>query len=255
VIGWRGFAKLTWVEMKLFARDPFAMIFALVFPLVLLLLLAAVFGDTPTTDVVDGVPIFRGVGGAEYYVAASIGLVIAALGLFSLPTHLAAYREQGVLKRLRASSVPAWALFGSQLAVGLVVALLGAALMTAAAAVLYGTGFPAAPGGVIVAGLLATLAFTALGLLLASLLKTARAAQGISLLLFLVSWMLAGAGPPRAVLPDTVRTISEAIPLTHVVIAIQDPWFGYGWSGSHLLITAIVAVAAAVPAIGLFRWD
>jgi ABC-2 type transport system permease protein len=255
MVGWRGFAKLTWVELKLFVRDPFATVFALAFPFLMLLLLAAVFGNTPTTDRVNGELTFRGLTGPNYYATATVGLVVAALGLLSLPIHLAAYREQGVLKRLRASSVPAWALFGAQLVVTVVVAALGCLLMLAMTAVIYGTQWPDAPGGVVVAFVLATLAFTSLGFLLASLMKTARAAQGISLLVFLVSWMLSGAAPPRAVLPSAVRTIGEAIPLTHAILTLQDPWVGFGWNGTHLLVMAAVTVAAAVPAVVLFRWD
>ena len=105
-----GFLKLTWIELKLFARDPIATVFALIFPLIMLLLLAAVFGDTPPTDRINGEPVFRGVSGDDYYVAASVGIVVAAWGLLILPTHIAAYREQGVLRRFRASSVPPLAL-------------------------------------------------------------------------------------------------------------------------------------------------
>jgi ABC-2 type transport system permease protein len=255
MIGGRGFAKLTWVELKLFVRDPFATMFSLIFPFIILALLSAVFADTPTTDRENGRLVFRGLTGSDYYMTASIGLVIATLGMLTLPIHLAGYREQGVLKRLRASSVPAWALFGSQLVVGFVVAAVGTVLMLAMTAAIYGTEWPQSPGGVFVAFVLATIAFTAIGFLLASLMKTARAAQGISLLIFMVSWMLSGAAPPRAVLPDAVRSVGEAIPLTHVILTIQDPWFGFGWNGTHLAIVTAVTIAAAVPAIVLFRWD
>jgi ABC-2 type transport system permease protein len=238
-----------------FARDPFATIFALVFPFIMLVILAAVFGDTPETEMENGELVFRGLNGADYYMTASVGLVIAALGLLSLPIHLAGYREQGVLKRLRTSSVPAWALFGSQLVVGLVVAAIGSLLMVAATILIYDTRLPEAPAGVIVAFVVATLAFTALGFLLASFVKTARAAQGLSLIIFLVSWLLSGAAPPRSVLPDAARTIGDFIPLTHAIIALQDPWAGFGWNGERLLIVALVTIAAAIPAIVRFRWE
>jgi ABC-2 type transport system permease protein len=255
MLGWRGFAKLTAMELKLFVRDPLATVFALIFPFIMLLLLSAVFADTPTTDRENGELIFRGLTGSDYYMTASIGIVIAALGLLTLPIHLAGYREQGVLKRLRASSVPAWALFGSQLIVSLVVTAVGSVLMLAMTAAIYGTEWPVALGGVLVAFALATLAFTALGFFLAAFMKTARAAQGISLLVFLVSWMLSGAAPPRAVLPDAARTIGDFIPLTHALLTLQDPWFGNGWNGLHLLVLAVVTIVAAVPAILLFRWE
>jgi ABC-2 type transport system permease protein len=55
-----------------------------------------------------------GVGGRNYYVPAYVGLVAASIGLIGLPVHLAAYRERGVLRRFRASNVPAYGVFGSR---------------------------------------------------------------------------------------------------------------------------------------------
>jgi ABC-2 type transport system permease protein len=251
----RGFLKLTWVEMKLFLRDPFATVFAIAFPFIMLMLLAAVFAEGSPDDVENGMLVWRGVSGDNYYVGASVGIIVAALGLLALPVHLAAYREQGVLRRFRASSVPAGSLFGSQLIVGLVVALAGSLLMTAIATAVYDTMLPEALLGVLVALALATVCFTAIGFLLAALIPTARAAQGIGLLLFFTAWMLSGTGPPRAVLPETVRTIGGLSPLARVTIAIQDAWYGFGWNWTELGIISAIAVAAAVPALWLFRWD
>ncbi len=251
----RGFWTLTWVEMKLFVRDPFATVFALVFPLIMLLVLAAVFGDTPPTDRVNGELVFRGVSGDDYYVAASLGIVVAAIGLLTLPVHLAAYREQGVLRRMLASSVPTWALFGSQLIVGLIVSIVGSLIMIGIATAIYDTMLPEDLLGVLVAFLLAMLCFCAIGFLLASLFPTARAAQGIGLILFFVVWMFSGTAPPRAVLPEPARQFGNAEPLTHAVIAIQDPWFGYGWNVEKLLIVAAVTIVAGGLAIWRFRWD
>lgn len=250
-----GFLKLTWTEMKLFVRDPFATVFALALPLIMLLLLAAVFGNTPPTDTVDGMPVFRGVPGDDYYVAASVAVVIAAIGLLIMPTHLASYREAGVLRRLRASSVPTWAVLASQLVVGLVVTVVGSVVLVAIATPIYDTALPDDPLGVAVALVLSVVCFTAIGFALAALFPTSRAAQGIGLILFFVIWMLSGAAPPRAVLPEGVRDAGELDPLTHVVIAIQDPWFGFGWHGEKLLVLAAVTIVAGGLGIWRFRWD
>ena len=64
---------------------------------------------------------------------------------------------------------------------------------------------------------------------MAARVPTARAMQGIRLNLFILFWMVCGAAPPRTVLPSSVHRISDAISLTHVLIAIQDLRFGWGW--------------------------
>ncbi len=249
----RGFSKLTRVEMNLFLRDPFATVFALVLPLIMLLLLAAVFGSTPAGETDEsGRLVFRGIPGDDYYMTACIVLVIAAIGLLTIPIHLAGYREGGILRRFRASSIPAWGLFGSQIGVSLAIGTVGSLVMIAVAMMVYGTQLPASYAGVVVAFAVSTLCFVALGFLLASLVPTARAMQGISLILFFLFWMVSGTAPPRAVLPSGVRTLSEAIPLTHALIAIQDPWFGMGWNWGELGILLAFTICAAIPALILF---
>lgn len=250
----RALKTLTWIEMKLFLRDPLATIFALAFPLGMMLLLAAVFASTPPDDEVDGILTFRGVSGDDYYVAASVALVTVAIGLLLLPVTLTGYRQHGVLRRFRASGLSTWTLFGAHLIVGTLVAVAGSLLMVAVATPIYDTQMPDDLAGVLVAFLLTMLCFMAIGFLLAGVIPTPRAAQGIGLLLFFTVYMISGTAPPHAVLPDAVTNVAQFEPLTHAVIAIQDPWFGYGWNLEKLAILAAVTLVAAAAAIWRFRW-
>lgn len=236
------FAKLTWVELKLVAREPLILVFALAFPLVVLVVLAGVFDPEPDPD-------FRGVGGVEYYVPSYLGVVVGAVGLIGLPVHLASYRERGILRRFRASSVSPWAVVGAQLVVGFALSALGCALLVAVASLVYDVGAPDSPAGVLLAFAVATASFLALGILLASVLRTARAAQAVGLILFFPMWLLSGAGPPRAIMGGAMRAIGDAFPLTHVVTALQDPWIGLGTNAGELgLLAAILVVGAALAA-------
>ena len=135
------------------------------------------------------------VGPLDFYVPAYIGLVWASVGLLALPVHLAWYREDGVLRRLRASAAPKWAVFGSQAIVASAIALAGGVLVIAAAALAYHIHAPRAPAGVLAAWLLAGSVFACLGILL-SCIPTSRGALGAGLGLFFVMMMLSGAEPP-----------------------------------------------------------
>lgn len=253
----RGYLAMTRAEFRLFRREPFSIIFVLAFPLMMMSLLSAVFGNdqASTTEVENGMLVWRGVTPTDYYAAASVAVIIAALGLMTLPISLASYRERGVLRRFRASSVPAWIIVGAQLTLALVTFLAGTLVMGVVAWLVHDAELPADPVGVVVALLLGTLAFGALGLLLAVVVRNSRSAQGIGLLLFFAMWMIAGTAPPRAVLPAGLRDAGELLPLTHLVTALQDPWFGYGWSVTDLLLLAVWALAAGAPALWRFRWD
>jgi ABC-2 type transport system permease protein len=232
-------AKLVWVEAKLFAREPVAVVFAFAFPLVVLLVLAGVFRQPDTA--------LGGFTGTDYYLPGYLAVVIASVGLIGLPVHLASLRERGVLRRLRASSVPVPSVLGAQAVVHLAMAAVGGVVLLGAAGLVYDVHAPSSAAGVAAGFAVGALSFVALGLLLGSLAPTARAAQAIGLVLFFPMWLLSGAGPPRAVMTDTMRRLSDVLPLTSVVTALQEPWLGTGSNHAELVaLAALVVVAMAI---------
>jgi ABC-2 type transport system permease protein len=237
----RTLAKLTWIEVKLFAREPIAVVFAFAFPLVVLLVLAGVFSQPDTA--------LGGFTGIDYYIPGYLAVVIASIGLIGLPVHLASLRERGVLRRLRASSVSVASVFGAQTAVNVAMAALGGVVLLVAASLVYDVHAPASMAGVALGFGVGALSFVALGFLLGSLAPTARTAQGIGLVLFFPMWLLSGAGPPRGVMTQTMRQLSDVLPLTRVVTAIQEPWLGTGSNASELVVlSALFAAAVALSA-------
>lgn len=236
--------KLTWVELKLFVREPFSLIFTLAFPMVLLVVL---IGSFQPND-----PAFGGHRPADYYLATYIGVVIGAAGLIALPVHLATYRERGVLRRFQASSVPTWVIIGSHLITGLMMAALSSAVLLLAATTIYGAALPHSLAPVAGAFVLATLSFQSIGLLLGTVLRTARAAQALGMLLFFPMWLLCGAGPPPEIMSAGMRQLSDVLPLTFAVRAIEQPWLG---STPRLLdlalLTGMLGIAGVLSARAL----
>jgi ABC-2 type transport system permease protein len=176
-------------------------------------------------------------------------VVIGAIGLIALPVHLASYRERGVLRRFHASSIPGWTVIGSHLLTGLLMATVGSVVLTLAASLIYGAALPSTIGPVVGAFVLATLSFQAIGFLLGSVMRTARAAQAVGMLLFFPMWLLSGAGPPPSVMGAGMRHLSDLLPLTFAVRAIQRPWLGLTVEPLDLLLLAgILAAAGALSA-------
>ena len=83
-------------------------------------------------------------------------------------------------------------------------------------------------------------------MLLGTLLPNARAAQGVGLLLFLPMFLLAGGGPPPDAMSPVMNDIATALPLTHVVRAIQEPWLGLGTGTDHLVVVVAIFVVATL---------
>jgi ABC-2 type transport system permease protein len=131
----------------------------------------------------------------------------------------------------------------------------GTVLMAVVARLAYDAMLPQDIIGVVIALLVGTAAFGAIGLLLAAVIRSSRSAQGIGLMLFFALWLISGTAPPRAVLPSGLRDFGGLLPLSHLVTAVQDPWFGFGWRPSDLAVLGLYAVAAGGPALWFFRWD
>jgi ABC-2 type transport system permease protein len=82
-------------------------------------------------------------------------------------------------------------------------------------------------------------------------------AQVIGMVVFYPMMFLSGAGIPIEVMPDSVRRISDFLPLTYAVRLLKGLWFGTAWSGL-LLETAVLAGTAVVFALlttRFFRWE
>lgn len=240
------FGRLAWVETKLFIREPFALFFALAFPLIILVIMAAVFSMTPYA----GAP-----NSTTYYAGAALGMVVAAVAFVGVPVELAAYRERGVLRRFRASGISVWAIFGSQLAVACVITVLGAAILWLAGSLDGRMAAPTDPVSVAAGVLVAVFGLVGVGLVLGALLPNARVAQGVGLLVFFAGYLLSGGGPPREAMPDTMLAVSDVDPVTRAIAAIHGPWFLGASTGPDLLVLLAMGGIGLVVAALVFRWD
>jgi ABC-2 type transport system permease protein len=239
---------MSWLEQKLLLREPLTVLFALALPLVVLFVMGGVFGNESTPE------IYRGVGAMNYYVPAYLALVTASVGLISLPTHIASNRERGVLKRYRASGVPAWTIVGAEVIVMLVIAAVSAIVLVAVAMPTHDVVAPDSIPMVVAGFVLVALAFASLGVLLGAVLPSSRAAQALGVLLWFVLLILGGAGPPPEVLTGAMSTIGDLTILRQGIDVIQDGWLSLDPGASWLVVAAVMLLAAAL-AIRLFRWE
>jgi ABC-2 type transport system permease protein len=242
--------KLTWIEIKLLAREPVTLLFSFAFPVLVLVLLGGIFGDETMRH-----GAYRGIRMMDWYVPSYIALVIAAVGTISLPVHISSYRERGVLRRFRASGVSERALLGSQLLVSLGVAFVGALTISVLGVVVYNARVPAAPTEVALAYVVAVFCFAGVGVLLASLAPTARAAQSVGLLLWFVMLFVSGTSAPLDLLPAWMLRVGKALPLYHAVLTMVDPWVGRGSNWAQLLMVALGGGVAALVSLRVFRWE
>ena len=244
--------KLAWVETKLLLREPLTLVFTFAFPLILLFVMAEVFGNS-TTDR-DEV-VWRNTGAIDFLVPVYVALVAAAVGIVSLPVHLTSYRERGIFRRFRASGVTAWTLIAAELLVTIALTAVGTVLVVGSMALVYSNRMPGSPAGVLAVFLLVTVLFAAVGVLLGAVLPNPRAAQALGAVLFFVMLLIGGGGPPREVMSAPMRALADVLPLTHAANILQDPWLGFAWQWTSFLAVLGFLAGSVLLALRLFRWE
>jgi ABC-2 type transport system permease protein len=242
-------AKLTFSELKLFLRDPIAWFFALAFPPLLLLILGSIPAFRAPDDALGGLRLI------DLYVPIMIAFVLAMLAVSVLPTFLATYREKGILRRLSTTPVRPGSVLLAQLVMGVGMALVAVALVLGVGVVAFDTAIPAQPLGYLVAFVLAAAATFAVGMVVAAVAPSGKAASGIGSILFFPMMFLAGLYFPREAMPDILRRVSDFTPLGAGVQALQDAATGAWPQPLHLAVLAAIAIAASLTAAKLFRWE
>jgi ABC-2 type transport system permease protein len=234
-------SQLIRTEVLLRLRDPLTLTFAFAFPILTMLIIGGSFGTEPD-------PVFEGQNPAHWYVASYLTVMIGATGLVTMPVHLASYRERGVLRRFAVAGFPRWSFALAQLAVGLATVVLAGALLLAVAAPVYGIPTVQDPVRVGLGLAAGAVAFVSLGVLLGTVLRSARAAQAVGLILFFPSFLLGVGGPPPEVMGSALRALSQFLPLAVVTDAVRQPWLGIGDGTGPLIATVAMAAVALVVA-------
>ena len=243
----RGFWKLTWVEAKVFAREPMGLVGSLLIPVILFVVLGRSIG-LKRPEVAAAPP---------FNVAILSALFIAIGAVLSLVAIIAIYREGGILKRLRATPLSPVTILGAHVFLKLVFTAIGLALLVLAGRRVF-------PGALEVnvfsfgaAVLLGTASILSLGFVIASLVPTSRFAQPIGAAIMYPMVALSGLFYPIENMSAPVRVLAAALPTTHAVALMQGVWDGSGWSAHLGDAAALVLIAAVCVAVAtrVFRWE
>lgn len=236
-----GFATafaLTSLQLRLLRREPMVTIGMVGFPAATVVVLAGVFGKLPDPD-------FGGIAPSDHYFAGYIGVVLAAMGVLTIPVHIATQRELGFLRRFQASGLSAPVVVASEIALGAVLGVMAVAAIIVLGVALYGLRAPARPLDVLGWGAAGLFCFVALGGALGTLVSSGRAATAVGNLLFVPMFLLGGGGPPRAVMTAPMRAVSDVLPLTHLVGGLRQSWLGTT-DDPHVLWWPLLVAASAV---------
>ena len=172
----RGLWKLTWLEIKIFLREPLGAIGTLLFPILIFILLGKLGGGRISAPD-KSVPSFIG---PDLPIFVSILISLGAV--LSLATIVAIYREGGILKRLRATPMRPYTILTAHVVVKLLFALATLLALIAAGKRVFPAQLNAPILSFSLAVLFSTLSILSIGFVLASLIPTARFVQPVGAL-------------------------------------------------------------------------
>jgi ABC-2 type transport system permease protein len=247
----RGLWKLTWIELKIFLREPLGAIGTIVVPVLVFLVVGRAVGRRVPASSLETSGFMR----AGLPVLAS--LLIAISAVLSLVTIISIYREGGILKRLRATPLRPQTILSAHVIVKLLLTAATLALMVLAGKRYYPIGVHAPLFSFTVALLISTWSILSIGFLIASIVPTARFAQPIGAVILYPMMGFSGLFAPIESMPPVLHAVALAMPLTYAVRLLAGIWKGDGWSAHAGDVAALVVVFLVCTAVSakIFRWE
>jgi ABC-type multidrug transport system permease subunit len=193
----------------------------------------------------------------DFVVPGLLGLNLMGSGIWSVGFAVVDARRKRLLKRLiatpmsRAEYLASFVLSRLSLLVIEVGTLLGFAVLV------FGVPFRGSIWTLGLVCVLSALAFTSLGLLLASRVQTIEGISGLSNLVMLPMWIFSGVFFSASRFPDAAQPLIRLLPLTAVIDALRANILrgvGLGGITPQLLIITVWMVLSFPLALRLFRW-
>jgi ABC-2 type transport system permease protein len=248
--GWRADLALLGHQIRYeqlsFWRNPQSAFFTFAFPVVIIIIFGALFGRAGKSS------YFYGLSPLQYYLPTIAALSVLGSCYSQLAIVLSTRRQNGILKRVRATPLPAWAYFLGLLAHCVMVSVVDVTLIVAVGAV-FGVPLPTQWPAIAAALVLGAASFCALGVAVAALIRNAEAAPAVVQLVLFPLVFISGSYLP--IHSAVLNRIAGALPVRPFNQALTGPFAqhtGPGWN--NLAILAAWGIAGTLIAIRRFRW-
>jgi ABC-2 type transport system permease protein len=246
----RGLLQLTWLEIRIFMREPLGFVGAIVIPLAMFVLLGRSVSPGPdhsartTQFLAQDLPLF-------------VSIFISINAALSLIAVISIYREGGILKRLRATPLRPAVILGAHVLVKLVFTGISLLLMVLAGRRFYPVQLHAHVAGFALAVIVTTVAILCMGFVIASMVGTARFAQLIGSVIFYPMLAVSGMFVPLPSMPRSWALLGSVLPMSHAVALLRGAWVGADWIVllPHLGALALTIAICLALTTRMFRWE
>lgn len=244
------FRKMLKIEGKLSIRDMNMIVFAIIMPIVILVILGVVYGKKPAFE------------GANYtFIEQSFGaltsVAICASGLMGLPILISDYREKKILKRFQVTPISPTMILMVHLAIYTIYSLLSAISLWVIAKVFWGFEMKGSYLAFFAGWILVLVSILSIGVLVGGVAKNSKQASVIASALYFPMLVFSGATLPYEVMPKSMQHVVDVLPLTEGIKILKAVTLGE--SMGEILLPVIIMVLLAVVCIGCaikaFKWE
>ena len=247
----RGFLQLTWIEIKIFFREPLGAFGTVLMPVLVFIMLGRVGTSVAPKANVSVMSFFR------VDVPVFAAMLIALNAVLSLVSIIAIYREGGILKRLRATPLRPATILSAHVVVKLCLTAATLTLTFLAGKRYYPMGADIPLLAFAAAVLISTWSILSVGFIIASIVPTARFAQPIGAVILYPMLALSGLFVPLAAMPPWMQNVARALPLTYSVSLLRGIWQRDSWamhSGDVMALVLIFVICTTISS-RVFRWE
>jgi len=234
-------------DQLIFWRSREAAVFVFVFPILLFLLLSTVYSGT-----YHGHPLH------DYLVPALVGYGTVNTAFGGLAILLVIRREQGLLKRIRATPLPPPTYLAAVLASILLVFAIQACVLVGLGRLLYGSELPSRPFSLLAGAAVGAASFAALGVALSGLIRSAEGSSPVVNVIVLPMTFLSGGFGPTRHFPHVLQVVADLLPLKYLIDVLKSVYLDHEsitGQGPALAVVAAWGVVGVVVALRAFHWE
>ena len=244
------FCTLLKNELKLNIRNMNMVIFAVILPLIVLVILGFLYGTNPAADGTDYTFLEQSIG-------ALCAISICAGGLMGLPLVVAEYRERKILKRFQVTPISPRMLLTVELLIYVLYALVSLITLLLVSRLAWGVQLRGSWIGFIGSWLLTVLSTLSIGMMVGGIAKNAKSASVIACILYFPMLIFSGATLPFEVMPEIMQKIISVFPLTQGIQLMKAMFLGVTLESSILpiIVMPCIAIACSGIAVKYFKWE
>lgn len=236
------------IETKLLFRNPLAIFFNIAFPTLMLVMYGTIYGNEPT-------PFFDGLGTIDASISGYVGMVIAVAAILTFPLTLAEYKEYKVYKRFDATPIQKEKIIIIQFFASAILIVVGLALLFMVAYFAYDVNIKGNPLLITSTILLSIVSLFSFGFFLTAISKNLKMSNLLCFASYLTMIFLSGASMPIESFPESMKVISNFLPLTYVVRILKNAFIGSALSNysNDILVVAIFGLVCITLGLIFYR--